>query len=127
MSPGYVRWHPRVLHHWVDRGTDPDPDRLICQVTLATFPSLWLGAPWQGWTQYAGRDWCEPDPAKHAALARVELRWPIPVTTLPHPRPPARPGYPNLRDAKATVRALVAEINRTAGAVLAKLEAGDQR
>jgi hypothetical protein len=127
MSPGYVRWHPRVLDHRIDRGENPEPGRLVCSVTLATFPSLWLGSPWRGWTQYLGRDWCEPDDAQHAALARLELRWPIPDATLPRPRPPARSGQPNLRDAKASVRALVASINQTAGPVLAKVEGGDQR
>jgi hypothetical protein len=73
-----------------------------------------------------GRDWSEPDDAKHAALASLVLRWPLPVATLPRPRPPARPGYPNLVDAKASVRALVEAINTTAGPVLAKLEGGDQ-
>src|SRR6266516_4820758 len=36
MSPGYVRWHPRVLDYQVGYGDDPDPARLIVQVTLAT-------------------------------------------------------------------------------------------
>jgi hypothetical protein len=127
MSPGYVRWHPRVLDYKLDRGLDPEPGRLVCQVTLATFPSLWLGSPWRGWTEWLGDPWREPDDAKHAALARLELRWPIPDATLPRPHRPARPGHPNLRDAKAAVRALVAQINQTAGPVLAKLEGGDQR
>jgi hypothetical protein len=127
MSPGYVRWHPRVLDYKLDRGLDPEPGRLVCSVTLATFPSLWLGSPWRGWTEWFGDPWREPDDAKHAALARLELRWPIPDATLPRPRPPARPGQPNLRDAKASVRALVAQINQTAGPVLVKLEGGDQR
>jgi hypothetical protein len=127
MSPGYVRWHPRVLDHTVSHGENPEPGRLVLKVTLATSLPMWLGSPWRGWTEYLGRDWCEPDDAKHAALARLELRWPIPDATLPRPRPPARSGQPNLRDAKASVRALVAQINQTAGPVLAKLEGGDQR
>jgi hypothetical protein len=127
MSPGYVRWHPRVLDYKLDRGLDPEPGRLVCSITLATFPSLWLGSPWRGWTEYLGDPWREPDDAKHAALARLELRWPIPEATLPRPHRPTRPGQPNLRDAKAAVRALVAQINQTAGPVLAKLEGGDQR
>jgi hypothetical protein len=127
MSPGYVRWHPRVLDYKLDRGLDPEPGRLVCSVTLATFPSLWLGSPWRDWTKYLGRDWCEPDDARHAALARLELRWPLPVATLPRPHPPARSGYPNLRDAKAAVRALVDQINQTAGPVLTKLEGGEPR
>jgi hypothetical protein len=127
MSPGYVRWHPRVLDHEVDRGEDPDPSRLVCKVLLATSLPMWLGSPWWSWTTHMGRDWSEPEDAKHAALARLELRWPIPDATLPRPHRPARPGQPNLRDAKAAVRALVAQINQTAGPVLAKLEGGERR
>jgi hypothetical protein len=127
MSPGYVRWYPRVLDHTVSHGENPEPGRLVCTVALATFLPMWLGSPWWSWTTYMGREWSEPDDAKHAALARLELRWPLPVATLPRPRPPARSGYPNLHDAKASVRALVEAINQTAGPVLAKLEAGDQR
>ncbi len=125
MSPGYVRWHPRVLEHTVGYGEDPDPSRLVVKVALATSLPMWLGSPWWSWTTWMGRDWSEPEEARHAALARLELRWPLPVASLPRPRPAARPGQPNLRDAKASVRALVAEINRTAGPVLARLEGGD--
>jgi hypothetical protein len=124
MSPGYVRWYPRVLGHTVSHGQDPEPDRLVCQVTLATSLLRWLGAPWRSWTQYLGRDWCEPGEDRHAALARLELRWPVPVASLPRPGTPTTPGEPNLRDAKAAVRALVAAINATAGPVLATLEGG---
>ena len=127
MSPGYVCWHPRVLDHTVGYGDDPDPGRLVLKVVLATFLPTWLGSAWWSWTTYMGREWSEPDDAKHAALARLELRWPLPVATLPRPRPPARPGQPNLHDAKASVRALVAQINQTAGPVLAKLEGGEPR
>jgi hypothetical protein len=127
MSPGYVCWHPRVLDHTVSYGEDPNPDRLVLKVTLASSLPMWLGSPWWSWTTYMGRDWSEPDDDKHAALARLELRWPIPVATLPRPRPPAGPGQPNLQDAKAAVRSLVAAINQTAGPVLAKLEGGERR
>ena len=127
MSPGYVSWHPRVLDHQVSYGGDPDPGRLVLTVTLATALPLWLGSPWWSWTTYLGCDWSEPDEGRHAALGSLRLRWPLAVATLPHPRPPARSGCPNLRDAKASVRALVAEINRTAGSVLAKLEGGERR
>jgi hypothetical protein len=127
MSPGYVRWHPRVLDHQVDHGEEPDPSRLVCKVTLATLLPLSLGSPWWSWTTWMGRDWSAPDDAKHAALSRLELRWPLPVATLPRPHQPARPCYPNLGDAKASVRALVEAINQTAGPVLAKLEAGEDQ
>jgi hypothetical protein len=127
MSPGYVRWHPRVLDHTVSHGDNPEPGRLVVKVTLATALPLWLGSPWRSWTPYLGRDWCEPDDDRHAALARLALRWPLPGANLPSPRPPARSGQPNLRDAKASVCALVAAINATAGPVLAKLEGGAGR
>jgi hypothetical protein len=125
MSPGYVRWHPRVLDHSVGHGQDPEPDRLVCGITLATSLPLWLGAPWRSWTQYLGRDWCEPSDDRHAALARLELRWPLATSALPRPGTPAALGEPNLRDATASVAALVGEINATAGPVLAALE-GEQ-
>jgi hypothetical protein len=127
MSPGYVGWHPRILDHQVDQGESPDPDRLICKVTLATRLPMWLGSPWVGWTTYLGRDWSEPDDTRHAALARVELHWPLQVATLPRPRRLARPGEPNLADARAAVRALVEEINSKVGPVLARLEDGERR
>jgi len=127
MSPGYVCWHPRILDHQVNYGDDPDPTRLICQVTLASFLPMRLGSPWWSWTTYLGREWSEPEEGRHAALASLRLRWPLPVTTLPRPQPPARPGQPNLRDAKASVRALVDVINQAAGPVLAKLEGGERR
>ncbi len=127
MSPGYVHWHPRILDHQVDHGESPDPSRLICKVTLATCLPLRLGSPWWSWTTYLGRDWSEPEDARHAALARLELRWPLQVATLPRQRRPARPGVPNLADARAAVRALVAAINTTVGPVLARLEGGERR
>src|SRR6266542_101171 len=89
MSPGYVCWHPRVLDHQVNYGDDPDPTRLICQVTLASFLPMRLGSPWWSWTTYLGREWSEPEEGRHAALASLRLRWPLPVTPSPaHNRPP---------------------------------------
>jgi hypothetical protein len=127
MSPDYVRWHPRVLDYKVSRGDNPEPGRLICQVTLATPLPIWVGSPRRSWTSYLGRDWCEPDEDRHAALASLVLRWPLPVASLPQPRPPERPGVPNLHDAMASVSALVAAFNAAAGPVLAKLEGGEDR
>jgi hypothetical protein len=124
MSPGYLRWHPRVLDHTVSHGENPEPDRLVCELTLALSVPRWLGPPWQGWTQHLGRDWCEPDDDRHAALARLELRWPLHTSALPRPHPPGAPSEPNLRDATAAVAALAAAINATAGPVLARLEGG---
>src|SRR6266545_8105839 len=127
MSPGYVCWHPRVLDHEVSYGDDPDPRRLVCKLTLAVTLPLWLGSPWRSWTHYMGRDWREPDENQHAALTSLVLRWPLPAASLPRPKPPRRSGVPNLADAKASVRALVAAFNATAGPVLAKLEGGADR
>src|SRR6266700_3769950 len=85
---------------WVDEDWDhtnaSDRGRLVLKVVLATFLPTWLGSAWWSWTTYMGRDWSEPEDARHAALARLELRWPLPVATLPRPRPPARPGLPKL-------------------------------
>jgi hypothetical protein len=125
MSPGYVCWHPRVLDHTVGHGQDPEPGRLVCVVTLAISLPVRLGSPWRSWTERFGDPWCEPDGDRHAALASLALRWLLPTSALPRPRPPAASGEPNLRDAKASVAALVAEINATAGPVLATLEGGE--
>jgi hypothetical protein len=127
MSPGYVRWHPRVLDYQVSHGENPEPGRLVLQVTLAIALPLWLDSPWWSWTERFGDPWREPDDDRHAALARLELRWPLPVADLPRPRPPARPGQPNLHDAKASVLALVDAFNATAGPVLAEFEGGGDR
>jgi hypothetical protein len=127
MSPGYVRWHPRVLDREVGYGENPDPRRLILKLTLALRLPLRLDGPWWSWTRELGRDWYEPDEDRHAALASLELRWPLATSTLPRPRPPRRPGVPNLADAKASVHPLVEAFNATAGPVLAKLEAGEGR
>jgi hypothetical protein len=127
MSPGYVVWHPRVLDHEVSYGENPDPRRLILKLTLALRLPLRLDGPWWSWTKDLGRDWFEPDEDRHAALASLELRWPLATSTLPRPRPPRRSGVANLADAKASVRALVEEFNATAGPVLARLEGGEGR
>jgi hypothetical protein len=127
MSPGYVCWHPRVLDYKVSHGDNPEPSRLVCQVTFATWLPLRLGSPWWSWTSYLSRPWYEPDDDRHAALASLVLRWPLPAASLPHPSTPRRSGVPNLADAKASVRTLVAAFNATAGPVLAKLEGGEHR
>ncbi len=87
MSPGYVCWHPRVLDHQVNYGDDPDPTRLICQVTLASFLPMRLGSPWWSWTTYLGREWvragggpaCRPGEPT-AALAAPRYHPPPPTT-----------------------------------------------
>jgi hypothetical protein len=126
MSPGYVAWDPRVQDYKVSRGENPEPDRLVLQVTMATSLPLWLGGPWWSWMERFGYHWREPDDDRHAALASLVLRWPLAASTLPRPQPPRQPGVPNLADAKASVRALVDEFNATAGPVLAELEGEDR-
>jgi hypothetical protein len=124
MSPGYVVWHPRVQAHEVTRN-DQD-GRLQVSVTLATSSPVRLRSPWWGWQQELGR-YIDPPDRQHAALTRLELRWPIPTERLHQPHPPSVHGIPNLDDAKATVRVPVGEINATAGPVLAELEGGASR
>jgi hypothetical protein len=129
MSPGYVRWHPRVLAHQVGYGENRDPTRLMVEVTLATALPLRLGSPWWGWTRgrlLPEQDWLEPDEDRHAALASLRLRWPLEAATLPYPTVAALAGQLNVQEAKASVAALVAAINATAGPVLAWLEQGRQ-
>ncbi len=121
MSPGYVRWHGRVVGFAVGFGEDPEPGRLVCSVTLATSPPLRLPpGRWVGWHREGGWRWLDPPSDRHAALGRLELRWP--EQRLPQPAAAQWPGVPNLDDARAAVRAVVDEINATAGPVLALLE-----
>jgi hypothetical protein len=130
MSPGYVRWHSRVVGYAVGFGEDPEPGRLVCSVTLATPPPPGLSGRWVGWhwvDWVDGRRPVEPPAGRHAALGRLELRWPVEGRRLPQPYAPQQPGIPNLHDAQAAVRAVVEEINATAGPVLAALEGGGRR
>jgi hypothetical protein len=123
MSPGLVRWHPRVCGY----GTEPseDGDRLVVSVTLATQAPLRLpGWSWRGWDRGYRDRYLEPEDRGPVALGRLELRWPVGSDQLHRPTRPRVPGRPNLVDATTAVAIVVGSANHTAGPVLAALEAG---
>jgi hypothetical protein len=85
MSPGYVRWHPRVVdncEHWDDEG------RVSLTIELATaLPTqvarTTIGLGWAGWERY-GERWIEPyDNDCPAAFATLAIRVPLPSDLLP--------------------------------------------
>jgi hypothetical protein len=120
MSPGYLRWHGRVRDY---AATWNDHDgRLLLSVTLAAPSPVRLPWDWRGWERDFHDRYLEPDDARPAGLARLELRWPVDRDQLPTPGRPRRPGVPNLADATRAVQAMVATINATVGPVLADLE-----
>jgi hypothetical protein len=134
MSPGYVRYHPRVLAARLERsGWDGS---LVAGVDLvsswpeplkaALASGLRLGdkhAYWQDWpAEYRGGDtvsYCEPSEADVAArpylLATVGLRFTVPSAGLPEP--PATPAA-LLGAGQQAVAVVVAELNRIVGPVL---------
>jgi hypothetical protein len=123
MSPGFVRWHPRVCGYGTDR-SDLD-GCLVVSVILATPAPLRLpGWSWRGWERDFHDRFLEPEDRGPVALARLELRWPLASDQLHRPARPRPPGRPNLADATAAVAAVVGSANHTAGPVLAALEAG---
>jgi hypothetical protein len=134
MSPGYVRYHPRVLAARLERsGWDGS---LVAGVDLV---SSWLtqlkaavesgvrfggrNAHWQDWpTEYLGGEttsYYEPSEADVAArpylLATVSLRFTVPSAELPQP-PAAAAAL--LSAGQQAVAAVVAELNRIVGPVL---------
>ncbi|HEV8274918.1 MAG TPA: hypothetical protein VGQ26_04375 [Streptosporangiaceae bacterium] len=134
-SPGYVRYHPRVLGAHLERSgwdgslaagvtlVSPWP----AQITAALSRSVRLGerdAYWQDWpTAYRGGDavsYYEPSEADVAArpylLATVSLQFTVPSAALPEP--PATSAA--LLDAgQQAVEVVVAELNRVVGPVFA--------
>jgi hypothetical protein len=122
MSPGFVRWHPRVCGYGLDRN-DVD-GRLVVSVTLATPAPLRLpGWAWRGWERDFHDRFLEPEDRGPVALARLELRWPLGDDQLHRPARPRVPGRPNLVDATTAVAVVVGSVNHTAGPVLTALEA----
>jgi hypothetical protein len=135
MSPGYVRYHPRVLAAQLERsGWDGS---LIAGVNLVSpWPeeiktplarSVRLGdrdAYWQDWpTEYLGGDtvsYYEPSEADVAArpylLTTVSLQFTVPSAALPEP--PATPAA-LLSAGQQAVAVVMAELNRIVGPVLA--------
>lgn len=133
MSPGYVRYHPRVVGAQLERsGWDGS---LAAAVTLV---SAWPGhlasalarpvclggseASWQDWPAgYRGGDlsYYEPSEADVAArpylLTTLSLRFTVPSALLP--KPPGAPGAV-LSAGQQAVAVVVAELNRIVGPVL---------
>jgi len=134
MSPGYVRYHPRVLAAQLERsGWDGS---LIVRVSLvsawpeqltrALVRAVRLGdrdAYWQDWpTEYRSCDttyYCEPSEADIAArpylLTTVSLQFTVPSAALPEP--PATSAA-LLSAGQQAVAVVVAELNRIVGPVL---------
>jgi len=133
MSPGYVRYHPRVLAARLERnGWDGS---LAAGVTLvSTWPeeikrvtvrAVKLGdreVYWQDWpAEYHGGDTCyyEPSEADVAArpylLATLSLQFTVPSAALP--APPATPTA-LLGAGQHAVAVVVAELNRIVGPIL---------
>jgi hypothetical protein len=134
MSPGYVRYHPRVLAARLERsGWDGS---LAAAVNLvSSWPEefkapvargLMLGdrdAFWQDWPIECLGDtvsYYEPSEADVAArpylLATVSLQFTVPPAALPEP--PATPAA-LLSAGQQALAVVVAELNRTVGPVLA--------
>jgi hypothetical protein len=123
MSPGFVRWHPRVCAYGVERSERDG--RLVVSVTLAAPAPLRLpGWSWRGWERDFHGRFLEPEDRRPVALARLELRWPLAGDQLHRPARPGVRGRPNLVDATTAVAVVVGSVNHTAGPVLAVLEAG---
>jgi hypothetical protein len=134
MSPGYVRYHPRVLGAQLERsGWDGS---LVAGVTLvsawpeqftaALVRAVRLGdkeAYWQDWpTEYRGGGttcYYEPSEADVAArpylLTTLSLQFTVPPTALP--QPPAT-STAVLSAGQQAVAVVVAELNRIVGPVL---------
>jgi hypothetical protein len=133
MSPGYVRYHPRVLSAQLERSgwdgslvagvnlVSPWPDRLT--KTLAR--AVRLGAKdayWQDWpTEYRGGTTCYygPSEADIAAspylLTTISLQFTVPSGSLP--APPATAAAV-LTAGQQAVAIVMAELNRIVGPVL---------
>ncbi len=134
MSPGYVRYHPRVLGARLERsGWDGG---LVAGVTLvspwpaqlqtALVRAVRLGdreVYWQDWpTEYLGGDtvsYYEPNEADLAArpylLATASVQCTVPSAALP--KPPATPAD-RLGAGQHAVTVVMAELNRIVGPVL---------
>jgi hypothetical protein len=137
MSPGYVRYHPRVLAARLERsGWDGS---LVAGVNLvSSWPEqlrtalargLRLGdrdAYWQDWpTEYLGGDttgYYEPSEAAVAArpylLATVSLQFTVPSATLPEP-PVTSAAL--LSTGQQAIAVVVADLNRIVGPVLSSM------
>ena len=135
MSPGYVRYHFRVLSTQLERsgwdGSLVAAVNLVSawpeQLTRALVRAVRLGdrdAYWQDWpTEYRSCDttcYCEPSEADIAArpylLTTVSLQFTVPSAALPEP--PATSAA-LLSAGQQAVAVVMAELNRIVGPVLA--------
>jgi hypothetical protein len=134
MSPGYVRYHPRVLAAQLER-SGWDGSLIVGvslvsawpeQLTRALARGVRLGeqdAYWQDWpTEYRGGDitcYYEPSEADVAArpylLAAIGLQFTVPSAELPEPPATSAALLSAWQQAVAVV---VAELNRIVGPVL---------
>jgi hypothetical protein len=134
MSPGYIRYHPRVLAARLDRSSW-DGSLVVgvdlvsswsAQLKTALASALRLGdsdTHWQDWpTEYRGGDaisYYQPSEADVAArpylLAAISLHFTVPSAELPEP-----PGTSAalLSAGQQAVTIVVAELNRIVGPVL---------
>jgi hypothetical protein len=133
MSPGYVRYHPRVLGTHLERsGWDGSLTAAVTlvsswpeQLTRTLVRAVRLGdrgAYWQDWpTEYCGGDTCyhEPSEADVAArpylVATLSLQFTVPSASLPQP-PTTSAAL--LGAGQEAVAVVVAELNRIVGPVL---------
>ncbi len=134
MSPGYVRYHPRVLGARLERsGWDGSLIAGVSlvsawseQLTIALARAIRLGDKdvyWQDWPAECLGDtvsYHEPSEADLAArpylLATLSLQFTVPLAALP--APPATPAA-MLSAGQQAVAVVVAELNRVVGPILA--------
>jgi hypothetical protein len=134
MSPGYVRYHPRVLGAQLERsswdGSLAAAITLVSswpdQLRTALARSVRLGDKdnyWQDWpTECRGGTTCYYEPSEADVAARpylvttVSLQFTVPSAALPEP--PATPAA-RLSAGQQAATVMVAELNRIVGPVLA--------
>lgn len=118
MSPGYVRWHPRVQSAKAQRD-DVDNLAVVAVVALPLPSELSeLTGSWSGWTRLPGAElWREPiGNDRRVALTTVTLRVPVLATTFPTPR--YQDGAADVETAKRAVRALCEVANAELAAII---------
>lgn len=130
MSPSYLRFRPD-LDAINARASDDDPDLLLLTVVAPldlsrlAVGSLLRTSGWQDWRAAPGHRGEEfppvDEPADHcrAVLTLTEIRVPVYARDLPVPGAFGRDGQ--LRDAQASVAALVRIVNATAGPAVADI------
>lgn len=134
MSPGYVRWHPKILRADLER-SDWDGKLLACVDLITPVPealrqsSEWGGGRWwRNWRSeslFGNEAYYEPGGQELAQapyiLPSVSLRWAVPDGRVPmtYDRQPALSELQLA--ARHRVELVVAELNATINPVLARL------